>query len=165
MRIIITGSPGTGKTSAAKVLAKKMRCRVVNEKDFALEKGIGKWDEKAKELVIPLPQFAKALNELLEKEKNIIIEGHLLCELKLNADFAVLIKVQPEELEQRLRKRGYSEEKVQDNVFCEANDYCQKALQRNFSNEKLLAVQSGKNLKETLDKIVKGLKDSGAFKE
>lgn len=159
MRIVVTGSPGAGKTSLAKALGRKLKCRVLNEKDFALEKGIGKWDKKAEELVIPLHEFAVALNELLEKEKNIIVEGHLLCELKLRADLAILVKVEPEELEQRLRKRGYGEEKVQDNVFCEANDYCKKHLERNFPAEKMLEVQSGRNLKETLDKVIKGLKE------
>lgn len=163
MRIIITGSPGVGKTSAAKALAKRLKCRAVNEKEFALEKGIGKWDEEQNELVIPLGEFAKRLEALFAKERNVVVEGHLLCELKIKADFFVLLRLNPVLLEERLHKRGYSEEKVQDNVFCEANDYCKKHAERNFSASRLIEVQSGKNLNETLDRIIKGLKEKGAF--
>jgi len=162
MRIIITGSPGVGKTAAAKALGKRLHCLVFNEKQFALEKKIGKWDSKEDELVIPLQAFAKEANKLFSKERKVILEGHLLCELRLKADFVVLIRLHPELLEARLEARGYSAEKVQDNVFCEGIDYCKKHLLRNYSEKKLVEIQSGKSIKETLDRIIEGLREKGA---
>ncbi len=162
MRIIITGSPGVGKTSAAKALARKMHCPAINEKQFALDKGIGKWDSEEDQLVIPLLPFAKQLNKLFSREKNTIVEGHLLCELRLKADYVVLIRLDPELLETRLEARAYSAEKVQDNVFCEGIDYCKKHVERNYPKEKVVEVQGGKTIKETLDRIIKGLKEKGA---
>ena len=162
MRIIITGSPGTGKTSAARALGKRLKCPVLNEKQFALEKKIGKWDSKENELVIPLTSFAKALNKLFSTRKNLVLEGHLLCELKLKADYVVLIRLDPELLETRLESKRYSAEKVQDNVFCEGIDYCKKHVERNYSGKKVVEVQSGKTIKETLDRIINGLKEKGA---
>ena len=161
MRIIITGSPGVGKTTVAKALSKTIKCLAYNEKTMALEKGIGKWDEKENELVIPLEPFAEMLNKFLSEQKNTIIEGHMLCELKLKADYIILIRVDPEILESRLEERNYTEEKVQDNVFCEGIDYCKKHIERNYPKEKILEVQSGKTIKETLDKIIIGLKEKG----
>jgi adenylate kinase len=162
MRIIVTGTPGVGKSSIAKALGKRLHYRVVNEKDFAVQHGIGKWDEKEEELVIPLARFGKELSELLQKEKNVILEGHLLCELRLPADFVVLVTIDPEALEARLRLRGYGEEKVQDNVFCEGIDYCKKHLLKSYPEEKIVEVQGGKSIKETLDRIIQGLKEKGA---
>ncbi len=162
MRIIITGSPGVGKTSAAKALGKKLGYAILNEKQFALEEKIGKWNAEEDELVIPLEPYAKALNKLFTEKKNVIIEGHLLCELKAGADFIVLIRVHPELLEGRLHLRNYSEEKVQDNVFCEGIDYCKKKVLRNYTEKKIIEVQSGKSIKETLDRIIMGLKEKGA---
>ncbi len=162
MRILITGSPGVGKTSAASALGKKLGYSVLNEKQFALEQKIGKWDPKENELVIPLQPFARAMGRLFSGKKNVIVEGHLLCELRLKPDFVVLIGVHPEELEARLRSRNYSEEKVQDNVFCEGIDYCKKHVLRNYSKKKVVIVQGGKTIKETLDRIIRGLKEKGA---
>ncbi|RLG17968.1 hypothetical protein DRN67_04690 [Candidatus Micrarchaeota archaeon] len=162
MRLVVTGTPGVGKTSVARALGKKLRHKVVNEKQFALNKGLGKWDPDENELVIPLQRFGKALQQLLKREKNIILEGHLLCELKLNADFVVLIRVHPELLELRLQAKQYSEDKVQDNVFCEGIDYCKKHVARNYPAEKLVEVQSGKTIKETMQNIIRGLRERGA---
>ena len=162
MRIIITGSPGVGKTSVAKTLGKKLGCTVLNEKQFALEEKIGKWNPEEDELVIPMEPFAKALNKLFTEKKKVIIEGHLLCELKTKADFVVLIRVHPEVLEGRLHLRNYSEEKVQDNVFCEGIDYCKKKVLRNYPEKKIIEVESGKSIKETLDRIIKELKEKEA---
>jgi len=162
MRLIITGTPGVGKTTLARLLSKKLGCLAYNEKTLALEKKIGKWNEKENELVIPLEPFAKMLDAFLSKQKNAVIEGHLLCELKLKADYVILIRVHPELLESRLQERNYTEEKIQDNVFCEGIDYCKKHVERNYPKEKIVEIQSGKTIKETLDKIIKGLKEKGA---
>lgn len=162
MHVIITGSPGVGKTTAAKALAERLDCPAFNEKQLALEMGLGRWDEEQDELVIPLGEFAGAVEELFKREKSVVVEGHLLCEIRLKPDFVVLIRLHPETLEARLEERGYSAEKVQDNVFCEGIDYCKKHVERNYDREKIVEIQSGKNIKETLDRIIRGLKEKGA---
>lgn len=162
MRIIVTGSPGVGKTTISRLLGKRLKASVYNEKQLALEKGLGRWDAKEDEIVIPLEAFGKAVETLFNGGKNVIIEGHLLCELKLKPDFVVLLRLDPEVLETRLESRRYSAEKVQDNVFCEGIDYCKKHVLRNFPAEKVVEVESGKTIKETLDRIIKGLKEKGA---
>lgn len=162
MRILITGSPGVGKTSIAKALGKRLKCLVFNEKQLALEKGIGKWDEENDELIIPLGEFAQQIEELFKRERNVVVEGHLLCEIRLKPDFVVLIRLHPEALEARLESRGYTAEKVQDNVFCEGIDYCKKHVERNYPGGRIVEIGSGKTIKETLDRIIKGLKEKGA---
>jgi adenylate kinase len=166
MQIIITGSPGVGKTSLARALGKRMKHKVVNEKRFAVEKGLGKWDVEADELVIPIQPFLAELKKLLEKEKKIILEGHLLCELKLPVDFIILLKCHPEVLESRLRARGYREEKIQDNVFCEGIDYCRKHVLRRYPRKNIIEVTNSgvkKTIKETMEHILGELKKRGSY--
>ena len=63
MRIAITGIPGTGKTSVAKALAKKLKCKLVNDKEFALKNKIGTKGKKG-ELEVPLEKFSKAVKKI-----------------------------------------------------------------------------------------------------
>jgi len=157
MKLIITGSPGTGKTTVARKLAKKLKCRAVNEYDFALEKGIGKFDHEESELVVPLPLLRSELSKLLKKEKDVVLEGHLLCEVKLPVDAVVVLRVHPEILESRLESRGYNAVKTQDNVFCEGIDYCKKHALRKYGKNKVIEVRNEKGIKETLSNILKEL--------
>lgn len=155
MKVVITGSPGTGKSSIAKWLSKELGWNLINEKQFAYKKGIGEF--KDEELVIPLDELEKALNKEIKGKKNVILEGHLLCEIKLEADLAIVIQVHPELLEARLEsKSNYNYDKILDNVFCEGIDYCLKHAKRNYG--KVIAVRNEKTIKEVQEKILSEIK-------
>ncbi len=164
MKLAITGSPGVGKTSVSKELGTALKSKVLNEKEFSLAQGIGKWDSEEDELVVPLEKLKKALNELLRTEKNVIIEGHMLCEIALDIDFIVLITLDPELLEERLGHRNYTPAKIQDNVFCEGIDYCKKHVSRKYPKKKIIEVKSQKSIKDTVHIILQEFKDRGILK-
>ncbi|MBI2597717.1 MAG: hypothetical protein HYW50_00810 [Candidatus Diapherotrites archaeon] len=84
-----------------------------------------------------------------------VCEGHLLCQTKLKVDFAIVLRKDPKELEKTLRKRGYGELKVLDNVFAEINSYCKKEVQKRYSKDKIIVAVHKKNLKQTTSKIIK----------
>jgi adenylate kinase len=157
MRLILTGSPGVGKTSVAKKIAKKLGFTYINEKDFALKNSIGFFNDD-NELEIPLKEFEKKANSFLVNNKNVVFEGHLLCEMKLFVDKVFLLRVDPEILEFRLEQRNYSPLKIMDNVFCEGIDYCKKKVLKNYSKNKIIEVFSQKNEAETISLILNKLK-------
>jgi adenylate kinase len=141
MKLLITGTPGSGKTTLAKMLGKKLKLPVINEKDFALQNSIGKFNEE-NELEIPTAKLEKKINSYLSKSKGVIFEGHVLCETKIKVDKVLLVKVDPEELEARLEQRNYSMQKIMDNVFCEGIEYCAKQVRKRYSKGKIIVVDS-----------------------
>ena len=149
MRICITGTPGTGKTTIAKQLGGIINHKVLNEREFALAQGIGEYDTQENELVVPLEKLESRLNKLLAKEKNIIVEGHMLCETKCKFDLVIVLRVHPERLAARLELRGYKDEKIQDNVFVEGIDYCKKHALRNYAKSMVLEAENKQTIKET----------------
>ncbi len=158
MNLLVTGTPGTGKTTLAKNLGKKLKLKVINEKDFALQNSLGSFNDE-NELEIPLKEFEKKANEFLKKNKNVVFEGHVLCEMKLNVDKVILIKMDPEQLEMRLEQRSYSPEKIMDNVFCEGIEYVKKHLLKNYQKESIIEVISASTSKTTLAKVLLALND------
>lgn len=163
--ILITGTPGVGKSSVSKALAKRFKIkRIINEKEFALSKGLGKWDKGRDELVVPLGKFAKALNAELKKNTGgAIIEGHMLCEAKVNVDVVVVLRTHPELLQAGLERRGYNAEKVQDNVFCEGIDYCRKHVLRRYPKKRVVELYVKRTAAETASALVEILGERGVL--
>ena len=155
MKLAISGTPGTGKTTFAKALGKELNLEVINEKDFALKNGIGTFNEQD-ELEIPTKKFEDKLNDFLKTKEDIIIEGHTLCEANLDVDKFIIITLDPEKLQLRLELRDYPTEKIMDNLFCEGIEYCKKHAMRNYK-KKLIMIESddtNKMLGEILSKLV-----------
>lgn len=120
-KIIITGTPGVGKTTIAKAVSKKTGLKYISANQFLIKnKGIKKHVANLKKL-IPLA-----------KEENSIIEGHLCCEVKLAKEIIVL-RLNPKILEKRLKKRKYSKKKIAENVLSELLDYCTIVSEKKYN--------------------------------
>jgi adenylate kinase len=116
MRLVITGTPGTGKTSIARELSKKTGVFLVE-----LNKIARPYDKEGDVNLKKLRE--KTLREIKGKN-DFIIEGHLACEFSIPKAIAVVLRCKPEVLEKRLGKRKYPEKKINENVLAEALDYC-----------------------------------------
>ncbi len=120
MRILITGTPGVGKTTVSKILGEMLGFKVVSiseivERDKELILG---YDRKRQTYIVDIDK----LREKLKNESNIIIEGHLSH--FLDGDIVIVLRLHPEELRKRLESRGYSKGKVDENAEAEALDVC-----------------------------------------
>lgn len=157
MKIAITGTPGTGKTFLAKKLAKKLKAKVINEKEFAVKKKAGKLNRKLGEVEVDVKKLEKELNKELKKHENVIVEGHLLCDTRLLVNKIIVLTLDPLKLQKRLEKRKYSAEKVLDNVFCETTGYCLERTKKHYQKQKIIIVPSEKNISGSIKKIIKQL--------
>ena len=116
MRVVVTGTPGTGKTSAVEALESSdefgdFDLDVVHLNDLIREADL--WTERDAErdsLVADLD----AVRERLDGRENLLVESHLAHHLE--ADRVVVLRCHPEELERRLRERGESEAKATENA-------------------------------------------------
>lgn len=117
MLVAITGTPGTGKTSACDVLAR--RGYVVVDLDEVARKGgfiVGRDEARATDEV-----DVEALRENLKVPAKIaFLRSHYSHQM--DVEMAVVLRCKPSVLRQRLEARGWPEEKVRENVEAEAID-------------------------------------------
>ena len=151
MKLIITGTPGAGKTSVADALGKKLKLPVIHINDFAKKERliIGK---DSGSYVIDLKRLKKKL-----AKKSGILESHLLCEFPLSNSIVFVLRCNPKVLASRMRRRRYSKKKIGENLECEALDYCTINAEKNY--RRVYDVDTtGKTIRQTADKITRILK-------
>ena len=144
MRIILTGVPGTGKTSVAKILSEKLNYPVITVKDLVKEEYV---DTRKLRL--------KAIWATKDME-NVILEGHLFCEVKIPVDLVIVLRTHPDELRKRLESRNYPEKKVRENLMAEFVDYCLTKAEERYDDVWQVDT-TGKTPEETAQRIIKAL--------
>jgi adenylate kinase len=127
--ICVTGTPGTGKTTLAKKLAKLKTYEYIDVNKVIESSGLKEsYDKKKKCSVIDVKKLNKVLIKLIKsfKGKGIVIDSHLSHYLSSKyVDLCVVTKCSNlKKLESRLKKRGYIKSKIRENLDCEIFDVC-----------------------------------------
>jgi adenylate kinase len=127
--VLITGTPGTGKTSVSRILSRKLKSPILDLNDLVEEKHLysGKDPEKGYK-VVDLDALSMEIQGIIEdsSDEHMIVEGHLSHYFKKEdlVDLVVVLRARPNVLIKRLKRRAWSESKVQENIEAEALDIC-----------------------------------------
>ncbi len=119
MRIAVTGTPGVGKTTLARLAAERPGCRVVDVKQWARDEGcVVDHDELDDAEVIDVDELASRVPA--DDGSTTLYESHLSHLLGL--DVAWVVRCDPRVLRGRLERRGYRPGKILENLEAEALD-------------------------------------------
>ncbi len=113
--IAISGSPGTGKTAVAELLAKKIGARIVEVKKLKIRHG---YDKERKSKVIDPIILERYVRKI--KENTVIVEG--IPAHAIHNRIAIILRCRPDIMARRLKKRGWPERKIKENVEAEILD-------------------------------------------
>lgn len=116
MKIALTGTPGTGKTTIGKILRDRYGLKVVdlNEVIRAHQYYAG-WDENRDCMIVDLEALrAHPFSE------DLVLEGHLSHNLLV--DRVIVLRTNPVALRRRLQQKAFSDKKINENVEAEILD-------------------------------------------
>ena len=140
MRVVVTGTPGTGKTTAVEHLDLDQFDTdfevihlndVIHERNFTTGR-----DEDRDSLVADLDAVA----EWLDGHGDAIVESHLAHEF--DADRVVVLRCTPEEIERRLNERGESAGSARENAESEALDVVLGHAVQNHGEERVYEIET-----------------------
>ena len=120
MIIALTGTPGTGKTAAAKCLRDAGEY-VIDLNKHIEENGLKeRFDKKRDTYNVDIERLNASIRPLTQEKRNVFLEGHLSH--FLDCDMIIVIRCNPSVLYERLKARNYAPSKILENVQAEALD-------------------------------------------
>ena len=125
--ILITGTPGVGKSVLAKNLSRKLGFKLVEMGQLVRKEGLyTRFDRARKTYVVDEGQLRKRLVALSRSPERIILSTHLIGRFlpKASVKMALVLRLDPVVLYKRLRARGWTKRKAWENTEAEILDVC-----------------------------------------
>ena len=113
MKVALTGTPGTGKSSISEILSKKYK--VIHLGDFT-EARVD-YDDARNSYIVDTDLLRNKVNSIRD-EGIIIVEGHYAHDMMV--DTVIVLRCHPNVLKNRLEMREYSINKIRENMEAEA---------------------------------------------
>ncbi|MEM0085654.1 MAG: adenylate kinase family protein [Zestosphaera sp.] len=156
--IVISGTPGVGKTLVATLLASKLGLSYLNLSDLVVRESLYVGvDEARGSFVVDEERLVKRLTELLSESKSdVIIDSHygeIIPDELVKIIF--VLRLNPVILYERLVSRGWSEEKVKENVEAEILGVCTYNAVNEHTESKVCEIDvTSKGVGEVVEEIL-----------
>jgi adenylate kinase len=161
--ILITGTPGVGKTTITHKLASKLGANHIDLNQLVrTENLVTSFDNLRKTWIADTTKVSKRLKQILAKsKKTTIIEGHYAIQVvpRNVLKIVFVLRRDPHELKKTLEERGYSENKVNENVAAEILDVCLCEAISNYKIKKVCEINtSNKPPEKVVEELILKLK-------
>jgi adenylate kinase len=170
--ILITGTPGVGKTSLSMLLVEALNehfkdeeepYKYINIGELVLQKKLyTEWNKE-----YDVPEFDEdKVNEELEpilKNGRVVVDFHssyLFPEDLI--DLVILLRCNNTILYDRLKERGYDDKKIMENIECEIMEVTSEEVRESFAEDKILELYNEQvdQMEENIQKIIERLKQN-----
>ncbi len=145
--IVITGTPGTGKTAISKSLAQQMHADYLSLTklviDMRLQAGL---DRRRRTRVVDLEKTRAWLRKnLRERDAITILDTHIPdAAPRERVSRVIVLRSHPRELERRLRRKRWSTAKRRENVLAEILDSCYVIANQYYGARKIMQLDTSR---------------------
>ena len=161
--VVITGTPGVGKTTLGRLLAEALGAPMIELGRLVVEKGLYVGvDEERDTLVADLEALSREVLVLLSSAPGrVVVVGHY-AQAVVPRDLVVrafVLRRNPYELREVLVSRGYSGRKLYENLQAEILDVCLCEAVEAYGPELVYEVDvSGRKPEEVLEEMLEALR-------
>jgi adenylate kinase len=163
--IIIAGTPGTGKTTIAKLLAMRINGLHIDVSRYIINNKLyTDYDEKRLSYVIDEERTIDALKKIITRsDKPVIIDTHYPEIIPPEiVDYVFVLRTHPRILEERLKRKNWPISKVRENVMAEILSIVTYNAINRFGEDKVFEIdtsnKSPDEIVEYIIDIIKGVR-------
>ncbi len=166
--IIVTGTPGVGKSRLAKALAKRLGVQLVELGLFVRKERLysGR-DVERGSYILDEERLGRRLRGMLAGGRDLVISTHYLGRLfpRRAVRLVLVLRLDPVILYRRLRDRGWTRKKAWENVESELIDICLFDAEKSVGEGKVFEINTtskwaGQVLREAMG-IIEGKRSGG----
>jgi len=159
--IIISGTPGCGKTSVAKAISNLVNAKIISLNELATSSQFSfEYDEERKTYIVDFEIFLPFVLEKIEQIKQdnppfLIVESHFSDIIPEDIiDFAFILRCDPDELFKRLEDKNYNSKKIIENIQAEILGNCVSHFIRKHSKLPLFEIDTTNLAIESVARII-----------
>ncbi|TXT63896.1 MAG: putative adenylate kinase [Promethearchaeota archaeon] len=171
--IVISGTPGCGKTTVSKQISEKLKTELISLNNLVIDKKFYEnYDEERQTYIADFPKLNAYMNKILRKAYRrkttyMIIEGHF-ADIVPNQyiNLAIVLRCHPDILKDRLKKRNYPNTKINENIQAEILGNCTSYLIEKQLTCPLYEIDtSNKSIQEVSEIIIKMIENDKIYKK
>lgn len=152
---IITGNPGTGKHTIAKLISRKLNLEIIDINKIAISKRIFKKNNGT--LDVDVDKLMKIINKM--DSRNSMLVGHLAPYVisPKNVEMAVVLRKSPYNLQSTYKKRKYDSKKTLENLGSEILGIVYNDTVHEFGRKKTFQIDTSDRLISTTAKKIESI--------
>jgi len=144
--ILITGTPGSGKTTISRLLAKELQASYVDPKNLLRRKDVDyTYDEKRRTRTVSHARLRNALcTHAARVDHGLVIDSHVAPEIGAFPKLvrATVLRCDPIVLQRRLERKRWSKSKISENLQAEILDICLWDAVKNYGWNRILEIDT-----------------------
>ena len=157
--ILVTGTPGVGKTSISRSLASKLDAVYISLAELVeRERLISGVDKARGTLIADTERVSKRMLEIIKSSGcDIVVDGHYAVDVVSPKDvhLVFVLRRDPIELKSVMENRGFNERKLWENLAAEILDVCLWDAVSACGSDKVCEIDvSGKRMKEVVEEVI-----------
>jgi adenylate kinase len=160
LRLVITGNPGVGKHTSAKLVAEKLEAEIIDINRLAIDNNAIA-NKTSKGLDVDTKKLRRLLAKSLKVRRDLVIVGHLAPYVLKPPDVSVVavLRRSPYELKKTFEDRGYTKDKSRENTASEILGISLYDSLKTFGKRKVAEFDTtNKTPDQTADEIILALR-------
>ncbi|OLD03782.1 hypothetical protein E6H29_00400 [Candidatus Bathyarchaeota archaeon] len=144
--IIITGTPGVGKSTLSRALARRVGARFIDLGEVVKTEGLHVgFDQFRGSLIIDEKRVRQHLATVLKSGGKVVVASHTVGHIAPRGvdSFAIVLRLDPILLYRRLLRKGWTKRKIWENVESELLDVCYFDAAHNLGLERAFELDTG----------------------